>query len=204
MPSSVTDTCLSWISGRGRMTLEMISWSISTKECCRTQRGSNPRRPDHLSGAHPTEPQRPAYTMMRNLPKGPLCYLRTMQVEISLRISAGWSGPSLPAYRINGYCSICRRTENVQIRLHGCACWSGPTLSTNCIGRFFALCINGISNTSSCTRQLPFLNQRKRKGNSRNNFMINLHQLIDCGGVLRHDNPCGSFRVVSKRKGEKR
>ena len=36
--------------------------------------------------------------------------------------------PSLSAYRINGYCSTCRRTKNVQIRLHGCARPSGPSL----------------------------------------------------------------------------
>ena len=33
--SPETDKCPSWISGRERMTLENISWSISTKECCR-------------------------------------------------------------------------------------------------------------------------------------------------------------------------
>ena len=43
--SPETDNCLSWISGRERMTVENISWSISTKECCRPQRGLNPRPP---------------------------------------------------------------------------------------------------------------------------------------------------------------
>ena len=33
--SPETDNCLSWVSGRERMTVENISWSISTKECCR-------------------------------------------------------------------------------------------------------------------------------------------------------------------------
>ena len=28
------------------------------------------------------------------------------------------------------------------------------------------------------------------------------HQQIDCVGVIRHVNPCGSFCVVSQRKGE--
>ena len=32
--SPETDSCLSWISGRERMTVENIWWSISTKECC--------------------------------------------------------------------------------------------------------------------------------------------------------------------------
>ena len=40
-----TDNCPSWISGRERMTVENISWSISTKECCRP--GDGPIR-NHL------------------------------------------------------------------------------------------------------------------------------------------------------------
>ena len=43
--SPETDNCPSWISGRKRMTIENISWSISTKECCRPQQGLNPRPP---------------------------------------------------------------------------------------------------------------------------------------------------------------
>ena len=33
--SPETDNCPSWISGRERMIVENISWSISTTECCR-------------------------------------------------------------------------------------------------------------------------------------------------------------------------
>ena len=61
--------------------------------------------------------------------KESICNLRTAQALISLCMSAGWSGPSLAAYRINGYCSTCWRTENAQIRLRRCARWSGPLLS---------------------------------------------------------------------------
>ena len=43
--SPETGNCPSWISGRERMTVENISWSISTKECCRPRRGLNPRPP---------------------------------------------------------------------------------------------------------------------------------------------------------------
>ena len=43
--SPETDNCPSWISGRERMTVENISWWISTKECCRPRRGLNPRPP---------------------------------------------------------------------------------------------------------------------------------------------------------------
>ena len=45
-------------SAEGRECLEKISWSISSKKCCRTRLGSNPRPPDHQSEAHPTEPPR--------------------------------------------------------------------------------------------------------------------------------------------------
>ena len=37
--SPETDNCPSWINGRERMTVENISWSISTKECCRPRQG---------------------------------------------------------------------------------------------------------------------------------------------------------------------
>ena len=51
--SPETDNCPSWISGRERMTLENISWSISTKECCRPRRGLNPRPPGLQSDGAP-------------------------------------------------------------------------------------------------------------------------------------------------------
>ena len=43
--SPEADNCPSWISTRERMTVENISWSISTKECCRPRRELNPRPP---------------------------------------------------------------------------------------------------------------------------------------------------------------
>ena len=43
--SPETNNSSSLISGRERMTVENISWSISTKECCRPRRGLNPRPP---------------------------------------------------------------------------------------------------------------------------------------------------------------
>ena len=69
------------------------------------------------------------YNVMRNTRKGPLCNLRTMQVLISLHISAGWSEPVLSVSRISRYCRICWQTENAHILLLRCACWSEPTLS---------------------------------------------------------------------------
>ena len=76
--------------------------------------------------------------LMLNARKGPLYNLLTTQALISLRECAGWSEPSLPAYRINGYCSICRWTENVPIRFHGCTRSIGPSLFANGIRAFFA------------------------------------------------------------------
>ena len=73
---------------------------------------------------------------MRKARNGPLCNLRTTQALISLRICAGSSRPPLSAYRINGYGSICRRTESVQISLHGCASSSGPSLFAHGIRSF--------------------------------------------------------------------
>ena len=64
---------------------------------------------------------------------GSLCHLRTTQALIR----ADWSGPSLSAHRISGYCSICRRTENANIRLLRCTRWSGSTLSAQCIRILF-------------------------------------------------------------------
>ena len=44
--------CPSWISQSERLTVEYISWSISTNECCWSQRRSNLRPPDHQSDAY--------------------------------------------------------------------------------------------------------------------------------------------------------
>ena len=51
-----TDNCPYRIWGKERMTVENISWSISTKECCETRQGSN--QPDHQLDMHPTKPLR--------------------------------------------------------------------------------------------------------------------------------------------------
>ena len=58
--SPETDNYPSWINGRERITVENISYSISTKECCRPQRGLNPRPSGLQSDGDPTEPPRPA------------------------------------------------------------------------------------------------------------------------------------------------
>ena len=55
--SPETDNCPSWISGRERMTVENISWSISTKECCRLGGGWTRDLLVSSRAAHPTEPQ---------------------------------------------------------------------------------------------------------------------------------------------------
>ena len=62
--------CPSWISGRERMTVENIPWSISTKECCRPRRGGTRDLLVSSRTAHPIEPPRPAPTGW-NLESGP-------------------------------------------------------------------------------------------------------------------------------------
>ena len=58
--SPETDNCPSWISGRERMTIENISWSISMEECRRSRRGWTRDLLVSSRKAHPTEPPRPA------------------------------------------------------------------------------------------------------------------------------------------------
>ena len=70
------DKCPSWISRRERMTIENLSWSISTKECSLTRRGLNLRLPDLQSDAHPNEPPRPALSMHHLLM---IIFLKTWQ-----------------------------------------------------------------------------------------------------------------------------
>ena len=57
--SQVTDNFPSWISGRERMIVEKISWSIATKEWCQT-RAASPWSPEHQSGTYQTELLSPA------------------------------------------------------------------------------------------------------------------------------------------------
>ena len=73
------------------------------------------------------------YHVMRKHTKTALMHLRTMQALISLRSCE----PALPAYRINGYCSICWWTEIVEIRLHKCPHSSGTLLYAHAVRAFF-------------------------------------------------------------------
>ena len=52
--SPETDNFPSWISRRERVTVENISWSVSTKECSQTGRDQTSQPPDHQWDAHPT------------------------------------------------------------------------------------------------------------------------------------------------------
>ena len=58
--SPVTDNCPSWIGGRERMAIDIISWPISTKECYRMC-GSNTRPSAYQADEHPTELLPPAF-----------------------------------------------------------------------------------------------------------------------------------------------
>ena len=71
------------------MTVENISWSISTKECCRSRRGLNPRPPGLLYAR--------SNLRWENVSMG---HMRTAKGLGSLRIRAGWPSPSMSASRI--------------------------------------------------------------------------------------------------------
>ena len=124
--SPETDNCPSWISGRERMTVENISWSISTKECCRPRRGLNPRPPGLQSDgtsnwATEAGPEwmyklsailtlcQYKNTLQDQFLKGWVMqklvfrHMQTANAQISLCICAVWSEPSLSATRIIGY-----------------------------------------------------------------------------------------------------
>ena len=90
------------------------------------------------------------YRRMYNAWKWSLCNLRPRQALISLRMRAGWSGLSLPAYRINGIVE-CRRTENIQIKLHGSARSSESSLFAHGIRSIFPRCASGtFSHVAAC------------------------------------------------------
>ena len=119
--------------------------------------------------------------MMLNARKGLLCYLRTPQAPISLRFCTGWSGPSLPAYRINGYLSICRRTENANIRLRMLV-WT-----FRCSHMAKALRKHAYSNI------LKSLQPKRGKFSDKNSDIFHISaQNIDCGYSLEPPRRGGS------------
>ena len=59
--------------------------------------------------------------------KGGLLHMRTTNAQISLRICAGWSGHSLPAYNIVIYCY--QRAAKALITLRKCAVYMGSPCS---------------------------------------------------------------------------
>ena len=119
--SPETDNCPSWISGRERMTLENISWSISTKECCRLRRGWNPRPPGLQSDAHPTEPPRPA------IHRAITCDSFTVLAKKSLR-GVGWQSKKKD---LKAYFSTSSDPRHVP----------GATFLHHCILLFITLCL---------------------------------------------------------------
>ena len=79
--------------------------------------------------------------LCRNVRKGPICRMRTAEVQISMRICAVWSEPWLSENMVYNIQLFCRRTSKAQIRLRGCAVWSGHSLSAELIKAIF-LCRN--------------------------------------------------------------
>ena len=114
-----TDSCPSWISGRERMTVENNIINLHER-MLPTRRGLNPRPHSFQSDANPTEPSRPTLPLIYNIiavsgtfplsavfgqhhAKTYFGHMRTAKAQISLRIRAVWSWPSLSLTRINGY-----------------------------------------------------------------------------------------------------
>ena len=56
IPVLLANNCPAWISGRERMTVEIISWPISTKECCQLWRSN--RLPGGRTSDRATAPGR--------------------------------------------------------------------------------------------------------------------------------------------------
>ena len=81
--SPETDNCPSWISGRERMTVWNISWSISTKECCRPRRGWTRDPLVSSRTAHPTEPPRPLGLLYPHMPEDTAHKGSTMPRDVS-------------------------------------------------------------------------------------------------------------------------
>ena len=65
--------------------------------------------------------QEPTTYDAQRMKRAPL-RLADTQAQISPRVCAGRPGPSLSAYIITEYLSICRRTATVHTRLHEFAC----------------------------------------------------------------------------------
>ena len=80
--SPVTDNCPSWISGRERMAVEIISWPFFTKECCRAWR-SNMQPSAYQADAHPTElPRRDILSKVaHNVMINTLDFPQALQIE---------------------------------------------------------------------------------------------------------------------------
>ena len=129
--SPETDNCPSWISGRERITVENISWSISTKECCRPRRELNRRPPGLLVSSqmsHPTEPPRPAHFNVRSVW---LVFIVTIFIAISI-LNANSEDPDDSAFRYiwSFVYTVCQCPFHVMLGMNKLIFWRGV-----CVGR---------------------------------------------------------------------
>ena len=93
--------------------------------------------------------------------------------------SAG-PGSSLFTYKLNGYCSICRRTENFQIRLHGYARSSRVSLFKNGTRALFPRC----ASHANILRLFPQMSELWPMGKFSPFFLMNRHKLNECCCLL--------------------
>ena len=63
------------------------------------------------------------FDMGRAMRKRVFRYMQTAKTQISLRIRAVWSGPSLSAYRIIGHYRMNQLRAKARMRLQACAGW---------------------------------------------------------------------------------
>ena len=87
----------------------------------------------------------------------PHSLITALHCSLTESLSIGYSGPAMQAYIINGYCSICRRTENVQNRLHGGARPSRSSLFAYGIGAIFHIAQTELAHSRArCCRLLHY------------------------------------------------
>ena len=101
--SQVTDNFPSWISGRERMTVEKISWSISTKEWDRTGAANSWSPVEHASN-WATEPGFSRKSIRRSTPFDTTCIVHVSWSQQNVirihhvNISMWWTPQQTPLY----------------------------------------------------------------------------------------------------------
>ena len=113
--SPVTDNCSSWISGRGRIAVEIFSWPSLHERMCRTW-GSSSRPLAYQADMLPNELPRPAMRLWY------LSHRRPAKAQVSMCIRAVSPEPLLFAHINYGSRQMVRPTIRHLAPLDGCIC----------------------------------------------------------------------------------